>query len=326
MFSDRQARTEALRRSTVTLAVFLGILFGAVVGCEDVSFNWGPEAQATPRPAGRPAGRVVTQSEAGAPAPAAQTAQASPRTSEVPTAHPSGGQASPQRSPLHVYQLVLFSEAGPAEAPPGIKHIRLQNARARDVANVLSLLYLPSGPSGTDHRFTLVYPTAQENELATEAARQLDIGIAAEAPAGDTAGDRWRWGVARAFAILDDLSIPQDRVRPIAASLATSAASSQLSRLQRWGAGMLAGELFTNRLYDYAAAAEAYRQADGAVEPGSYEQMALMYAKARALQQDGKRDQARSVLETLLGQFSNFRGAEVFERTRESLGQWERKR
>jgi hypothetical protein len=233
---------------------------------------------------------------------------------------------APARSTLHVYQLVLLSEAGPAEAPPGLKHVRLLRTRARDAANVLKVLYLPSGPSGTDHRYTLVYPTPLEHDLAAEAARALDVGTAADAPASQGAGDIWRWGMAEAFKVLDDAPIPPHRVRHIADALAGTCGSAQLTAWQRWAAGMLAGELRAHRLYDYAAAQALYQQLEASTEPGSYEQMALLYARGRGFQQDGRRDQARQAYETVLGQFSTMRGTEVFERARLTLSQWDRRR
>jgi hypothetical protein len=54
--------------------------------------------------------------------------------------------------------------------------------------------------------------------------------------------------------------------------------------------------------------------------------MALLYARGRAFQQDGRRDQARQAYETVIGQFSTMRGTEVFERARLTLSQWDRRR
>lgn len=300
-------------------------------GCNDIAL-WEPQPQQQPRPAGRPAGRVVEQSSRAPDAPGAAPAEATPAA-----APPSAATASPQaapasaaptasRSPVHIYQLVLFSEAAPAEAPPGMKHVRLSQARARDVAGALKVLYLPSGPSGTDHRYTLVYPTPLEQDLAAEAAKQLDVALLVNVPEDDQSAEVWRWGVAEAFKVLSDAPIPPHRVRRIAESLARSSASAQLPRLERWAAGMLAGELLAHRLYDYAAAQAIYQQLEVVPEPGSYEQMALVYARGRALQQDGRRDQARVAYEHVIGQFTALRGSEVFERARDSLAQWDRRR
>ena len=306
------------------LAACLCAALGLFAGCEDVEWNWGLQPGPQPRPAGRPVGRVVPQSDASASRPEESSPVAAPSATPGTTA----AQPAPAPSPshLHVYQLILFSEAGPATAPPGLKYIRLQHARARDVANVLILLYLPSGPSGTDHRFTLLYPTPLEIESAAEAARQLDVGTAGTAPAGATAGDSWRWGVAEAFAVLEDPTCPSDRVRRAADALAVAINSSQLPKLTRWMGGMIAGELLAHRVYDYAAAEAIYGQTEATVEPGSYEQMSLLYARARALRQDGRPEPARRLFEMILGQFTAMRGSEVFERTREVLGQWDRRR
>jgi hypothetical protein len=309
------------------------LLLLLATGCSDVSPGWGNDTQQPePRPAGPPAGRLIAQSSDEADGSTAQTADAAPAPPQKPDAprpSQSAAQPAPSRSPVQVYQLVLLSEAGPAEAPSGLKHVRLMQARARDVANVLKILYLPSGPTGTDHRYTLVYPTALEHRLADEAARLLDVQTDEEeagAPPGDTSAEWWRWGVSQTFRVLDDMSIAEDRVRLIAGTLATAATSAQLSTLQRWAAGMLAGELLAHRVYDYAGADSVYRLIEAIAEPGSYEQMALLYARGRAFQQDGRRAQARPAFETIVGQFSAMRGSEVFERARETLASWDRRR
>lgn len=232
---------------------------------------------------------------------------------------------------MQIYQLILLSEAGPVEAPSRLKHIRLSQARARDVANALQVLYLPSGPTGTDHRYTLVYPTALEQQLAGEAARVLDVRIggedgAGEFPPGDTADDWWQWGVTESCRMLEDVSVPPKRVRRVADTLATAATSGRLSRFQRWAAGMLAGDLLAHRVYDYAAADSVYQQTEALAEPGSYEQMALLYARGRACQQDGRRDEARRMFESVIGQFSGMRNSEVFQRARATLAEWDRRR
>lgn len=309
-----------------------------ILGCDDVRPGWaGASRQPSPRPAGPPAGRLATPpADSSRRGEAGQTAPASPRQTAVPApAAPSSiGSAArtmPDRSPIQIYQLILLSEAGPAEAASRLKHVRLSHARARDVANALQVLYLPSGPIGTDHRYTLVYPTALEHELAAQAAQILDVPIgdehgAAEFPPDATAEDWWRWGVTGACRIFDDRSIPPERVRRVADTLATAASSSRLSRFQRWAAGMLAGNLLAHRIYDYAAADSVYQQIEAIAGPGSYEQMALLYARGRACQEDGRRDPARRMFESIVGQFSAMRHSEVFERARATLAEWDRRR
>jgi hypothetical protein len=108
-----------------------------------------------------------------------------------------------------------------------------------------------------------------EADLAAEAARDLDVGTAGPAPAGATAGDAWRWGVAEAFTIIEDTAASSERVRRAAGALSGTITSAQLPPLRRWMAGMIAGELLADRLYDYAAAQAVYQLADNAAQPGS---------------------------------------------------------
>jgi len=299
-----------------------GWLLVLAMGCGDVEFNWGTQP-IKPRPAGPPAGRTVGESPPAGQGGDGATAKASPPHAQAPAAPRSVSPGQPSHTRLQLYQLVLLSQPGPAKGPPRLRHVRLKNARARDVARVLDILYLPSGPSGTDHRYTLVYPTALELDLAGDAAVQLDVAAAGEQPPSSEPGTLWSWGLAQAFQILDDPAVPGERVRRAVDSLRVAASSNTLGRLQRWAACMVAGELLAHRLYDYAAADAVYEEAERHAEPGSYEQMASLYGRSRGLLQDGRRDRARKVLETVLSQFSAFRGSEVFERARETLGEWQ---
>jgi hypothetical protein len=227
--------------------------------------------------------------------------------------------------PMDLFQVVLFSQAAPAEAPANIRHVRLQQARARDVAGVLSLLILPTGPSGTDNRYTLVYPSRLEQDAAAQAAVLFDVPAASTTAPADDMAATWQWGIAEFFRIAEEPGAAPERIRPLAERLNAAASSARLSTVQRWAAAMLAGELFAHRLYDFVTAADAFVRAEAAAEPGTYQQMAVLYARGRALQQDGKRGPARAIFETILAQFGAMRNSEVFERTRETLAEWDRR-
>lgn len=319
--SSCRGTAQLIRRVFVSTVVLC--LAGMFAGCEDVQVNWGLEQGPKPKPVPTPAGRLVQQSTT---SPSANAAQ------PKPVAPPAGQQAqaaAPLPAPhqvMNVYQVVLLSGPGPAEAPPGIKHVRLQRSRARDNAKILSRLYLPSGPSGTDDRYTLVYPTPLESDLAAEAALLLDVPKAQGDPPAGGASAVWAWAIGEAFNVFDEAGIPDDRVQRLANQLVHVMPSADLSRNQQWIAGMLAGELLAHRVYDYAAAHAVYRQVESIAQPGSYEQMAGTYARGRALLQDGRREQARQCFETVLGQFSMLRGSEVFERARGTLAQWDRRK
>ncbi|MBI4581850.1 MAG: hypothetical protein HY718_19290 [Planctomycetes bacterium] len=323
-FNPKPASQRLWRPIVAATGLVLLLCWGG--GCEDVALNWGMDPGPKPRPVGRPVGRVVQPSATG-PADGGSQGRAKPgqRDGGDP-ARPTGGAVDPPRPALSLYQVVLLSQAAPAEAPPGLRHVRLQHARAREVGCLLALVYLPSGPSGTDDRYTLVYPTSLEHDLAAEAAELLDVPKPHGGPPAGSMIEVWRWAMGEASDVIDSPGQPEQRLRQLADALMRVIPSAELPRQQRWMAGMVAGELLARRLYDYAGADAVYRQLRETVEPGSYEQMAVVYARGRALVQDGRREQARQCFESVIGQFSPLRGSELFERSRETLAQWDRRR
>jgi len=159
---------------------------------------------------------------------------------------------------------------------------------------ILSVLYLPTGPSGSDQRFTLIYPTEMGVARGADAARQLDVGTR-EKPRARRRRDQWRWGMGRAFAWWMK-RMRRHRMGGPPRLCWRRASVGESVELAALGRGMVAGDLFANHLYDYAAAEAAYALAAEAVEPGFTSKWRLMYARARALQQDGHGDAARGGL------------------------------
>ncbi len=284
----------------------LCLALGLLVGCEDVQLNWEVQ-QPKPRPAGPPVGRTA--------------AQIPPQSNGGSTQGKSSTELQSAAPPLVcLYQLVLLSEPGPAQAPAGIKHIRLNNARARDVANVLMMCYVPSGPSGTDQRYTLVYPTPFEQELAAKASTLLDVPGKVSEPATDTsASNIWHYCVSEEFALLNQPHSTPSQAKRVAGLFLRITASAETARTQRWMATMIAGDILSNHTYDYPAADRAFEQAQSIAEPGSYEQLAAMYARSRAYVQDGNLADAKQICEAVIGQFGALRECEAYERVRDIL-------
>src|SRR5690606_5688060 len=118
---------------------------------------------------GRPAPVPIT------PAPAARTPQPAPATqppaATLPAQSPT---AQPVVSTRAFQQLVLLSEPGPEDPPPGVQYLRLNRAAAGDVGRLVGWLYVPAGPAGSRDRFCLVYPSTIEADAAARLARELD--------------------------------------------------------------------------------------------------------------------------------------------------------
>lgn len=299
-------RREARVVRSAGLVLLAGLLGAA--GCEDVQLNWERE-QPQRRPTDSLAGRAEGVDGA---------ASGGPHASPTADTGSSRGRQDSAMPLVNLYQLVLLSEPGPAEAPAGFRHVRLGQARAKDVAQVVMAGYIPSGPSGTDDRYTLVYPTALEQGLAARAATLLDV------QAGDEA-NIWHATMADALVVLREPGAPASGLRAVAERCMQALPASELSALQKWMAAMLAGEVYSQRIYDFAAADRVYARAYDYAEPGSYEQLAAMYARGRAYLQDGRYDLARHTCETIIGHCGAYRDCEVYARVRDLYTSCERR-
>jgi len=326
----------SLRQYATGLAVLcvLAVSIASIAGCEDVQLGFGTD-QASPKPAGLPIGHLESQpaknaSDGTASNPtssAGSTARLAKKHDEKKASQSASLRnkeaRNPVSAPLNIYQLVLLSEPGPAVAPIGTKHVRLNHAKAKDVAAILMLLYVPAGPSGSDNRYTLIYTTSLELDRAAAAAQLWDVSSRASSQPATTMQSAWD-RCAGELLLNFDRNHSTDEWRHLADQLSQLVISAEVTRLQRWMSAMLAGEILANRVYDYASADLIYQQAESLAEPGSYEQMAAMFARSCSFYQDGKRQQARKQCEAIIGQFSQFRECELFARTRQTLAALER--
>lgn len=305
-----------MRRTGVWLGGAVGLAMLCISGgCEDVALNLGTPPRQTPKPA--PAAlRPATRPENAAP----------PRNTAVTPPPPAVAPEPPVE--VSFQQVILLSEAAPADAPPGTRYVRLSSGGAREVACVLSWLYLPCGPAGTDTRYCLVYPTAREADMAARRAAEIDVASIVDARVETPTSSEVNFGRAVGLLYGADPARPADRERLKAASslLDLVHADAALPRWTRWAAAIIAGTLAMEQTYDFEAAGRFLAAAENLAEPGSYEQMAAWYAQARAHVQDGRPAAARAILGRILSQCGAFRETEVFERSRRMLAEFERRR
>jgi hypothetical protein len=211
--------------------------------------------------------------------------------------------------------LVLLSEPAPGQAPPGLTYMRLEHAPARQVGQWLAMLYVPAGASGTESRFSLLYPTIREVNAAAGWIATLD-----KAYRESERQDAFAEAIQRADALDASGDEVRERYRQSAAGFA-SVLDGDGQAARRWAAGVLAGVLFAEKLYDYEAAEQRLRGAAAIAPPGSLEYMTTYYHLARALIQDGRPGDADTLLSTIVAHFGAFRDTEVFERSRRSLAE-----
>jgi hypothetical protein len=220
------------------------------------------------------------------------------------------------------YQLVLLSEKAPAHAPPGMEYLRLQEASAREVGKIVQKLVIPSGPTGTASRYTLVYPSRLELEKAGEWAAYFDVERSgADDGVSEQAEERLRQAVAQIYQAEDvtDYRDSADLLEKSLRGLEQSLNNTSLHNTKRWAAGMLAAHITIHKKYDYQKAANIYDKLKTIITPGSYEQMLTWYAHGQVLISVDQKTRAKNMMANLITQFEQFKKTEVYRRGRQSL-------
>lgn len=266
----------------------------ALPACEDVQLGWPGESPQHPlRPAATPI-------------------QPRPAPS-CPLTRPSN---TPEVPPIaDYYQVVLVSDGTPAQSTPGVTQVTIRQHPARRVGQLVAMLYVPAGQTGSANRFTLIYPTKNEASLAAISAGRLDL-----APA---AGDAFAAALTAIYAASQPTETP-----PTSAATTLkqqSAGAPGYTNWRAWAAGMLGGGVLMAGSQN-GDAWQLFAQAEDRAAPGSLEQLSAMYSRAVALARAGRYDDARRVLASALSQFDRFRQTEVFERARQLLAELETSR
>ncbi|GMU23328.1 MAG: hypothetical protein AMXMBFR13_34070 [Phycisphaerae bacterium] len=301
-------RIGAMQLRTATQYLSLVVLIAVSLGqggCSDVALDLKPPPRQSVRPAPQPIGRPAP------PARQAEPAKVNPEATAT---------AEPQST---FFQLVLVSEPAPSDAPERLRYVRVSRAPARAVGELLAWLYVPSGPTGTETRYTLVYPTSEEGEAAAGHVSSLDVPPVASQPENlpDEPQTSLTLGIGLIHAAPLHGPASRERLKHAQAALARAAAGTALPEAQRWAAAMVAGGLAADCLYDFKSADSHYALAETLATPGSLEQMSALYARACAHVRAGRTEPARQILTQLIGHFGPLRVTEPFGRARKLLSQ-----
>jgi hypothetical protein len=230
----------------------------------------------------------------------------------------------PQPPPdISYYQLTLLSEESNESDSTGVKLIHLNRGEARAVGEVLTLLIIPSGPTGTADRYALLYPSELEWKLAGEWASRLDAPVIEDAvpPLPEDPEALFAFGLGLLYGTPRHHPEAEQRYRLISKAFSSISGISGTAPPIDWAAVMLDGAVHGERLFDYAGAATRYAQAEPLAVPGSYEQMVALYLRSGALVQEGRRSEASKLLSRVLSEFSAYRSTETYERARKLFGE-----
>ena len=267
-------------------------------GCGEWQFDW--ETGRFYRPHTAP---IRPGSAQGAPEPAVYR-DTQPVVAEDPQFEPTAPPDEPADQGYH--QLLLVSEPAEGAAESHIHRHTLSRATARQVGQLLALLYRPVGPGGTEHRYYLIYPTYREVEEALKMAPQLDVSADATAdrPGGGDQQARFQRAVVTFYQVAE--SMDPGPARLLAADLADLADVPELSSPRRWAALMIAGRVQADILGDLAASQETFRRAREAVSAGSIESLMAGASRVEGLTFLGLRDEAMDEAKQLVVEHQAF--------------------
>lgn len=289
-----------MRSPEVSLLLWAACL--GLCGCQATSP--GPGQQPRPRP--------IQPQASPPPAPAASSASIAANADERPR--------PASRTPF--YQLTLLSEASNESSSTGVNLVRLSRGPARAAGEGLALLIIPSGPTGTIHRYALLYPSELEWKLATEWAERLDAPVIDNeiperpgAPAG-----QFDYGLGLFYGTSRHHKESRQRHHLAAQAFAAVADSPDAATHLRWAASMLEAGIHAERLFDHNRATAGYARAESLAVPGSYEHMVALYLRSCALFHEGRHREAARHLSRVLSEFSVYRYTEAYERARKLFG------
>lgn len=192
------------------------------------------------------------------------------------------------------------------ERPRGEAGIILSRAAPRACAQLLEMLYVPMGRSGSPTESYLIYENRDEFEAARAYAPRLDVApmTAPAAPVGSEAA--FRAGLSLFMSIVESESIVDPRlVETCERNLSEAAQSADLSVTDRWAAGILAGRLACDYRYDYVASRSYYRQAERSAPADSIEAMTAQWRRAESLAREGKTGEAAVAYSRIVSRFGD---------------------
>jgi hypothetical protein len=257
------------------------------------------------------------------PPPAPPPAPAPPPVS-VPIPTPAPMPKAPPKVAFH--QLVLLNDSPAGMELEAVIEFELSQVPARRAGELAASIYLPTGPAGTDHRYTLIYPTRAECAAALSLIEQLDVAPIDAVPATlpNDPGQAFDIGIGLIYGAPSGGGRRTEQLRQAESALRTALGATDQPALRRWAAGMIAGRLQSRQLGDDQQALAHFVEAGRLIGVGWLEQMAALYALARTQAKLGQLDQARYTLAHMIEAYRPFEATEVYRRATDLLADIER--
>jgi hypothetical protein len=219
------------------------------------------------------------------------------------------------------YRLVLLSGADAPRPAGGVEYVALAQSRAGDVGRLLEIIYVPTGPTGTDDRYTLMYPTRTELTAAVGWAKALDFPvIEADVQAGPQGGEACTiFALGVLYGTSEGHPQAMRRYRLAIECFTRALHDADVDITYRWVSGVMAGWLLNEYFGDVDGAEQRLVAAQKLTPEGAYERMVTLYQRARVSVAAGRADQARVLLAVIMDKYAVISASETYQRARRLL-------
>jgi hypothetical protein len=280
-------------------AAILLLAVAALYGCQDVDWrferDWWRRPSQPIEPAENP------------PPPATR-----PQLTETPY-----GPSETAQTQYGLFQIHLFNGPEQLASQGGIKRLRLVHAPAGPAARVLRILYPAIGAGGAVDQPYLVYEDRTTWSAAGECAAFLDTGSIDKEPPEPPASTRAKFARALGMYYLrwrPAGMVDSEGLKRVVELLDSVARASDADSRTGWAAGMLACHIHSRVFFNFEAAGRAARMGEKHAADGSFEQLVSIYRQADLFRQQGRADQARPLLDRIVGEFQAYQNTSLYQR------------
>ncbi len=197
-----------------------------------------------------------------------------------------------------------------------MRTVRVERASAREVGRLIAELYPPVGPGGTEHRFYLVYQSAEVMGGAAELAVRMDVDAADISTGGEIAPlEAFATAIPLYYELLrrrvDDRLAEELVVR-----FEYAANAEEVPVQVRWASAMIAAQLHIDYRADPTLQKHALLLASVVVPSDSLESFLAQAAQMRWYEDNGRRGDAADLARELTVRFARYADSFAFAECR----------
>ena len=197
-----------------------------------------------------------------------------------------------------------------------MRTVRVERASAREVGRLIAELYPPVGPGGTEHRFYLVYQSAEVMDGAAELAVRMDVDAADISTGGELAPlEAFATAIPLYYELLRR-RVDDRLAEELVARFEYAANAEQVPALVRWASAMIAAQLYIDYRADPTSQKRALLLASVVAPNDSLESFLAQAGLIRWYEDNGQRGDAADLALELTVRFDRYAESFVFAECR----------